>query len=145
MSFRSDRKSRSAGPSPACIAPKNLPAADLHAGLDAPRDDLHHEMLNATSCVSTPNSPTVEAQKRSASAVTFGFLCVAVCLWSCATTNLGPSASVTDISAAVAGPRSFTSATFCAAPETTRAPSGFEKPAALSASAPRISNTLPST
>ena len=110
-----------------------------------PRDDLHHSMLNATSCVPAPNSATAAAQKSSASAVTFGFLCVAVRLWSCATTNLGPSASATDISAAVAGPRSFTSATFSAAPDTTRAPSGFEKPAALSASAPRISNTLPST
>ena len=77
-SLRSARKSFSPGPRPACMAPRTLPAADLHAGLDMARALLHHEMAKATSTTATVNSPIAPAHHRSDSAVTFGFTCVAV-------------------------------------------------------------------
>mmetsp|Transcript_8037 Transcript_8037/g.33598 ORF Transcript_8037/g.33598 Transcript_8037/m.33598 type:complete len:490 (-) Transcript_8037:66-1535(-) len=144
-SLSSPRKSRKPGPTPACMAPSAFAAAALHAGFVRPSDALHQSMTCGMPQACTPNSPRREAQKRSASEVTLGFLWLSALRRRRAKTNDGPSASETLVNAFAPGPRSLTSASFSATATTTRAPSRSENAGALAASDPSASNALPNT
>ena len=144
-SLSSPRKSRKPGPTPACMAPSAFAAAALHAGFVRPSDALHQSMTCGMPQACTPNSPSREAQKRSASEVTLGFLWPSALRRRRAKTNDGPSASETLVNAFAPGPRSLTSASFSATAATTRAPSRSENAGDFAASEPSASNALPNT